>query len=586
MRHALLSGLLLALAPARLSAQAQTVPSLEPTRGSTVPFSVATSSPPVTLLSPDPYAGRPVEAIRIEPVNVFDQDVPGEDWWPFRAANRIHYKTREAVIRRELLTQPGQPWDPLSNIQSERNLRSLGLFRRADIRPVERPDGKLDLAVRTQDAWSTIVFFSAGTEGGEHFLSYGASERNLFGRGKQVSFAHKEEPRRRRTEYFYDDPRVLGTRVRLTPYYARTQHGDSFGTRAIRPFFALETPYAAGAAWERTIDELIVFRDAAEHSKFVERRREVYGGWGVRLEPDSPFVQRVEAGWWSQRHVFETTSETVQGTLPADRELSGPLVGYSWTQPRYIKETYVDRMERVEDYNMGNELTAAAGYMARAFASDRDRAIYHILDQQGVYFEPGRFALAQVGATGRLAGSKPENTLLFTNINVFWKTGLLVPQTWVAHLEANRGRNLDRENQIVLGGANGLRGYKNNSFTGSKSVLLNLENRMFLPGEYFHLVRFGATVFFDSGAVEDDRHGISLRRFKSDIGVGLRIASTRSETGGVARIDVAYALNRGPGSYSRWVVSVQGGQAFQIFNSSTKAVRQSPGAQLRMRPRE
>lgn len=572
MRHALTCGLLLLATPAF----AQSVDASS--------ASVAVSSFPVTLISPDPYAGRPLEEVRVEPVNVFDPDVPGEDWWPFRAANRIHIKTREAVVRRELLTGPGGAWDPLRNIESERNLRSLGIFRHAFIRPVERPDGKLDLVVRTQDAWSTIVFFSAGTEGGDHFVSYGVTEKNLLGRGKAVSFSHSENGPKRRTEWFYDDPRVLGSRVRLTPFYARTNHGDSIGTTAVRPFFSLNTPYAAGASWERTVEESILYRDAEEFSKFIGRRRLVYGGYGVRLEPDRLFVQRVEAGWYSQRDNFYSNNDTQPGTLPLDRELSGPLITYGWIRPRYVKETYIDRMERVEDFNMGNELTASAGWMGRALGSDRDRPIFNVMDQQGLYIMPGRFALAQVGLTGRAANGKADNALLYTNLNVFWKTDLFFPQTWVAHLEANRGRALDGENQVILGGNNGLRGFKNNSFAGGKSVLLNLENRVFFPGEFLHLVRFGAAAFFDSGAVVRESEGISFRKFRSDVGVGLRIAATRSQTGGVARIDLAYSLNRGPGGYSRFVVSVQGGQAFQIFNSSTKTVRQSPGAQLRQRP--
>jgi hypothetical protein len=244
-----------------------------------------------------------------------------------------------------------------------------------------------------------------------------------------------------------------------------------------------------------------------------------------------------------------------------------------------VKETDINKMARVEDFNMGNELHVFGGWTGEATGSDSDRVIFNALDQQGLSLGPGRFFLAQVGSEGRLRDGILENALLYANFNVFWKTTYLRPQTWVAHVEANRGRTLDGENQVILGGNTGLRGYHNYAFTGQQSVLLNLENRFFFPGEYFHLVQFGGVAFFDSGAVTQPGQGLTWERFDSDAGVGLRASSTRSQSGSVVRFDVAYALNQGPSS-PRVVVSIAGSQAFQIFNSTTRYVHTSPSSQL------
>lgn len=551
-------------------------------QASTQTFAAVTSSGPVAQTTADPYAGKPIEDVRIERQNVFDLSVPGEDWWIFKMADKIHVMTRRHVVERELLLGKGDAWDPLKGLESERNLRQLGFFRKAEVRPVARPDGNVDLDVRTQDSWTTNLQFGAGTEGGDNYLIYGFSEDNLLGYGKSVLFLHSQVGPRRSNEVRYDDTRLWGSRWRLTPSYAKTNFGDSISVAAIRPFFALDTPYAAGAQWNRTIDQDILYRDGDTFSKFLARTEVVQAGYGWRLPQDRVVVQRVEAGWYHQKDEFTPTSDTV-GLLPADRSMSGPMVGYSWIQPRYIKETYINKMERVEDFNMGNELSAYGGFLPASLGGDRDRTIFDVMDQQGLFILPGRFALAQAGVTGRSTGQRWENAILFANLNLFWKAGVWLPQTWVAHLETNRGRNLDGENQVILGGNNGLRGYKNYSFVGGKSVLLNLEDRVFFPGEWFHLVRFGGAAFFDSGAVEPEGVGVRFNDFKSDVGLGLRVGSTRSESGSVARIDLAYALDRGPGS-SRWVVSIKGGQAFQIFNSSIKTFRGSPSSQLPLRP--
>ena len=109
------------------------------------------------MLTPSAPPGSKVGEILVERVNVFDPTVMGEDWWPFRLANRIHYPTRESVIRRELLFAPGEIWDPLKVIESERNLRANGSFRRVDIIPVERPDGRIDALVRSQEDRKSVV---------------------------------------------------------------------------------------------------------------------------------------------------------------------------------------------------------------------------------------------------------------------------------------------------------------------------------------------------------------------------------------------------------------------------------------------
>lgn len=533
-----------------------------------------------TAASAQEITSGTIAAISIERTNVFDPRVKGEDWWGFRIANRIHILSREPMLRRELLLKEGQPYDALRALESERNLRSLGIFRKAEIRTTQRPNGRVDINLRTQDAWTTIVFLSVGTEGGDNLFAYGAEENNLLGRGKSVAFRHSQNGPRMRNDLRYTDPRFWGTRMSLTPLYSRTHRGDTIGVDLTRPFFSLESPHAEGLGWSRSVDETILYQNGTEFSKFVQRSRTVSAALGRRLPNDEIFVQRVELGWHSQRDQFEALPETRFGTLPLDREWNGPTAAYTWTVPRYVKETYVNKMERVEDFNLGNELALVGGFMGKAFASDRDRWIYNVSDQQGVAFGPGRFALVQAGVSGRLGnGGKPENAILYANANLVWKTLGRLPQTWVAHFEGSTARNLDGEHQIILGGNTGLRGYKNNAFTGGKAVLANIENRFFLPGEHFHIVRFGGAVFFDSGAVVPEGSGLSFKRFKSDVGVGLRMSSTRSQSGGIVRIDFAYALNSGPGG-GRWVLSVRGRQAFDLFNSASKRIKQSPGSRL------
>lgn|GEM_PF-925066 len=545
-----------------------------PAGGIPLGVEVSTSDAPIAAST-----SAVIADIRVERVNVFDLSVSSENIWPFRIADKIHIVTRDPVVRQEILLSTGSAWDPLRAIESERNMRALGFFRSADVAPVPRPDGKLDLDVRTQDSWTLQPEISLGTEGGQSYYGYGVSDNNLFGLGKTISLIRTENGPLTSTNLKYTDPRFLGTRYQLTPYYTQSNYGDSVGTGVVKQFYALDVPQAMGVSWNKTINNDILYQATDDYSQFLETSRVESASYGVRLPEDRYVVQRAEAGWYDEKDQFNAESTTIGGTLPADRELSGPTVGYSFVQPEYIKETDIDKMARVEDFNMGNEFQIFGGWMGAATGSDRDRVIFNALDQQGYSVGPGRFFLAQVGSEGRLRDGVLENALLYANFNAFWKTDWIGPQTWVAHLEGNKARSLDGENQVILGGNDGLRGYHNYAFTGDESVLLNLENRFFFPGEYFHLVQFGGVAFFDSGAVTQQGQPLNWGRFNSDAGVGLRASSTRSQSGTVVRFDVAYALNQGPDS-PRVVVSIAGSQAFQIFNSSTRYVHTSPASQL------
>ena len=535
----------------------------------------------------DVSTGPVIANVIVERANVFDPAVPGEDWWGFRTADKIHFVTREKVVRDELLFAPGERWDSLKVIETERNLRASYPFRRAEITPVPRPDGRVDALVRTQDSWTLNPRLGLTTAGGQSSASFGLEDNNLLGYGKSVGYEHSTghatSGPTHSDSYNYGDPRFLGTRLALNGAYTNTQDGSSESVGVTRPFYELSTVRAVALGWSNADSVGTEVLDGGPYSKYSERQRLVNAEYGLRLNDDRWFVQRIEVGWYDNRAVYGQTSEapgTLPGTQPGNLDMSGPTIGYTWTQPRYVKETYIDRMARVEDFTLGNELHARTGYMARGLGSDQDRWIFNAAHQQGLGLGEGRFALASAAFSGRVFNNRLENGLATTNVNFYWKNYLWTrTRTLVFHVEAAQGRDLDLENQIVLGGNTGLRGYKNDSFVGDRSILANLEDRFFFDGEYFHLVRFGGVVFAESGSVVPEGSGFSPARFRSDVGAGVRAGSSRSTSGSVARLDLAYALNGGPGG-QRWVISLTGNQAFGFSNSASQRVRTSPGPGL------
>jgi len=111
-------------------------------------------------------------------------------------------------------------------------------------------------------------------------------------------------------------------------------------------------------------------------------------------------------------------------------------------------------------------------------------------------------------------------------------------------LDALATEDLDPENQVLLGGDSGLRGYPVRYQAGKASALLTVEQRFYSDWYPFHLLRVGAAAFVDVGKAWDvtgpPEAALGILR---DIGVGLRITSPHSSSGRMLHIDLAYPLD-------------------------------------------
>jgi hemolysin activation/secretion protein len=124
-----------------------------------------------------------------------------------------------------------------------------------------------------------------------------------------------------------------------------------------------------------------------------------------------------------------------------------------------------------------------------------------------------------------------------------WRQG----ERWTAfaRLRANYADGLTGENQLTLGGHNGLRGYDVHYQVGDRSVLFNLEQRYYSDWHPFRLVRVGAAVFLDVGrAWYNDRDNGSNGGVLSNAGFGLRFNSSRAEKSSVVHVDFAFPFQR------------------------------------------
>ena len=490
-----------------------------------------------------------IRAINITVENVFDPSNPEEDKALYRWANKVHVLTREQVIEDILLFTEGEAFVGRLLDESARALRARGFISEATIEPgsYDAATNTVDVNVHVRDSWSLALDLSLSRTGGQTEFGIGLSDENLLGTGKKLEVAYESEIDRDQWMLGYADGNVFGTRVQLSTLFSNASDGHRRQLAVERPFFSLDTRWSLGGALhdEERVDTMYDLGeeiDEFEHEIEVVR---VQGGWSRGLVDQR--AQRWLFGFASEEHTFRTTPDVpVPLLLPPDRKLVYPWLGWQWIEDDYREMTELNDMGRTEDISLGTNLFASVGFAKRRFGSDRDATLFELTG--GLGWEPGGpggLLLLQTGASTRREDDGYRNSQVYFTGDFYLRN--LDRHLFSVSLEALATDELDPENQVLLGGDSGLRGYPIRYQAGESRTILQVEQRFFTDFYPWRLVRVGWAVFADIGRVggRDPRATEPLGTLY-DVGAGLRLSSPRASGRNVLHVDLAFPLKRQP----------------------------------------
>jgi hypothetical protein len=485
--------------------------------------------------------GAVIGEVRIRVGDIFDPELPEEDRFLFRAANKLHVKTRERVIRNLLLFRAGDPYSRRILEESERELRKTSYLYDARIFPVRYEDNTVAVEVVTRDVWTLQAGLSFSRSGGENNTRIGIKDSNFFGTGKEISLRRTSNVDRTGYTALYKDPNVLGSRVRLRLGYSDNSDGETRDLRVLRPFYSLDSRWASGLEATEDDRETALYALGEEVSEFRQQRDfyEVFFGTSAGLRQRS--TRRLTAGFTYERRRFEEIPGETFGPLPDDRTFAWPWVGVQWIRDGFVEVRDLDQLRRTEDLNLGHELGVRLGWSTSALDSAPGRAIFDAGYRFGRGLGNGQILLASTRAEGRIHDGAGENVLLEAGARYYLRD--LGRHVFFASVRTGFATRLDAERQLLLGGDSGLRGYPIRYADGDRSYLVTLEQRFYTDWHLFRLVHVGAAVFFDAGEAwfhGDRGNGLGLLR---DVGFGLRIGSSRSSSASMVHVDVAFPLD-------------------------------------------
>ncbi len=526
---------------------------------------------PFTYGMPGPTAGVPSDAelehsgavigkILIDNQNIFNLEDPKDNTRLFRLADRLHIRTRASVIRQQLLFRSGDRYSRRVLDESERILRAEGYLYDAWIRTVSYHAGVVDVRVTTRDVWTLNPGFNFGRSGGSNTTGANLEDTNVLGSGASVKVSHSTSIDRSSSEVAASDQHVLGTWVQAGADFADLSDGHLRELTVQQPFYALNTPWAAGVYGLNDLQTDSLWDRSQVIDQFQDQHQgaQIYGGLSAGLQ--NGWVHRWSAGLAYDEHLFSPVSTWTGVTaLPQDRRLLYPWVQFDIIEDEFTRMVNHDQIGRTEDFYLGTAASVRVGIADASLGSNMSALIFQSSATRG--FRSGGSTLLLYGDfSGRVTGGELRNGLTDASIRYYVEQS----KNWLfyGNILATKGWRLDLDDQILLGGDNGLRGYPLRYQDGTGRVLFSVEQRYFTDWYPFRLFRVGGAVFFDAGRVWGNaplaEQNLGLLK---DAGFGLRLGNSRSGFGNVVHVDVAFPFNGDP-SIKRVQFLVQTEQSF------------------------
>lgn len=308
-----------------------------------------------------------------------------------------------------------------------------------------------------------------------------------------------------------------------------------------KPFFSLDSRRATGGrfATGSRVDSLYDRGEAFAEFRHDVQDHEFHTGWSRGL--DAGWSRRIVTGFAFEDHAFAPLpgSTLPVSVVPDDRRFLYPFIEFEAIEDRFEATRNIDQIGRTEDRFLGTRYSLRLGYSGAGMGSTE--TALHIKGAVGraFSFREDETVLLGVDLGGRLHNGAGRNVLLSGHATYHGRHS--ARHLFYASLSGTLGRDLDIDQQILLGGDNGLRGYPLRYQAGDSRLLLTLEHRVYTDWYLFRLFHVGAAVFFDAGRTwGNNAAGSSSLGWLRNVGAGLRLGNTRSSVGRVLHVDLAF----------------------------------------------
>lgn len=482
-------------------------------------------------------AGYRLGALSIQVNDVYTgTDLP----WYQSLANTLHPDTDPSVIRDLLTVASGDRVAAANIYEAERILRGQPFLTAARIVPVHCAGERVAAEVRVRDAWTLQVGASVGQAGGESESSAGFTDENFLGTGKTVGLSWSDSTERTAVEFRYEDPALLGSQWTLGLQHSDLSDGRGNAVSLAYPFRTADQHWGGRTSYEERLTELD-FDEAGDTAYTAEVESE-----DIRLESLRHVHSDAQGGWragfgWRRDYADYSDLEEIDPDLRPrpvldDRRLQGPYLVAERFSDRYRSFRNLRAIGKTEDYDLGLDARFVGG---RYIEGEGDPWFYAA--ELNYAMPMGERNLLATELT--LSGRQREDTGQEAAYRAFatdYYHRTSGRNTVVLHGEYDWRDQPDPEDELYLGGFDGLLAYPDQFRSGDRRWLVHLEDRYVSDLVLFDTVQMGYTAYIEAGRIRGLDGAWS--RTLADVGAGLRLGSLRSSFGSVSYLTIAWPL--------------------------------------------
>jgi hypothetical protein len=481
-----------------------------------------------------------IDTIIIENHNIFDRDSDdAAPNWVARLANRLHQRTRQWVVRRRLLLERGDSFDLARMEESERALRSLGVFRSVRVDTV-RAGGKLALRAVTADGWSTQPQMSFSSVGGDKTWSAGLVERNVLGTGTEFALLYGHNPDRNRLDFEFINPQIFGRRTLILTRYSNLSDGRRGQWQFGVPFTETVARNSIETYGEAADERLLQFKSDTLFRTQQHRLLRLGLTGGIALHATTHAYARLWGGWEWRREDYADSGVAVWPYSVFTAVRAGFEVG----SVRFRILEHFNSYARREDVDLSPMLHVGAVVQSGLG--------YEVSGQTSVVWPRG-FAVVRLNANG-LDSTRTHGELTVVSQNIPRHTVIVHAEAgFVTH--ARLGHEFDLWNDPR--GPSGPRLFGVHDFTGTRMTWFVLEDRILVVDDILGLMALGLAPFLDYGGAW---YGDQTPQQGGDAGISIRFGPTRAVSGEAAEVAVGYrfgVVRGGP-----WAITIRKGFSF------------------------
>jgi hypothetical protein len=448
--------------------------------------------------------------------------------WFQKTGDKLHYNTREWVVRDKLLFREGDTANAFKIAESERLLRSNNYIydSRINVTPIAHSDS-VDVMVVVQD-----VFDLSGGAAGDPFHQNGnvsVSDINFLGLGHRINAVIGYDPTLTykwtvNSQYIVNQ--IGNTYITAEMHYKRLNYYEDYGFSVSRGFYSTNVHWAGGYAMD-FVQEPYAFlsADTVRHAGVHNYNQQ--DAWiGYAFNPDirngsiKQKAQIITSARVLRRQYMQYNSDSFDVVQRYHNDvLVLGAVGYSFRN--YYRDRYIFGFGRSEDIPLGYLFVLTGGM---DFASIYTRPYFGAKASYGMNSENLGYLFLDLEGGAYIQNREAKEGVISAQALYF--TNVIPAGDWkIRQYLWNRftiGINRFPDEFINIDGGQGIRTFNSPLAYGTQKFVANYEADFFTPFRPLGFQMVGV-VYVDEGLVGTNRSPLYRSLLYQGYGIGIRM---------------------------------------------------------------